>query len=337
MIRGEVSMLRTKNPNVLSLQTNLVPTELTPDIIEEIARGIALYYKDNNFVCQTFFTQPILGEVQMVDGLEKEADVYIRSIQMVGPNLFHVLVTGEEEKVHTMCRDKTYYELIRGIETTFTEDIRSRRFLDTTDGKNRWNILLSLDKKKYRLLNTVDLDKKSVHLQNIIILGDRLLGITDDHKVAMGHLKPELLEREETLLAVKLMDTINKLGKIRLLAKAPNSEDTFLVTVNNTIYQFNIWGEIQHFNTLDDDVKQINSITFNHTRSIMATSNGLYEMDVWEMPNMVRATSMPRQIVDPNLKQNFQLALYVEDPYMLGVNPALGIFAKTDKEKVLFF
>ena len=52
---------------------------------------------------------------------------------------------------------------------------------------------------------------------------------------------------------------------------------------------------------------------------------------------MVRAISMPRRIVDPNLKQNLQLVLYVEDPYMLGVNPALGIFAKTEKDKVLFF
>ncbi len=330
-------MIRTKDPGAVTVQTNVVPDDLTPEIIEEIARGIALYYKDNRFICQTFFTQPVLGEIQMVDGLETRADVHIRSIQMVGPNLFHVLATGEEKKVHTMCRDKIFYDLIRGIETTLTPDIRSRRYLDTANGDKRWNMLVSLDKKKYRLLNEVELDGKKVWLRNIIILGNRLLGITEDHKVVIGRLRPEILEKEDSKLPVQLMETVNKLGKIRLLAKAPNSEDTFLVTVDNTIYQFNIWGEILHFNTLDDDVKQINSITFNRTRSIMATTNGLYEMDVREMPNMVRATSMPRQIVDPNLKQNFQLALYVEDPYMLGVNPALGIFAKTEKDKVLFF
>lgn len=330
--------MRTKSDaNIIDVQTNVVPVDLTTSTIDETARGIALFYKNKQFVCQTFFTQPILGEINRVEGLEKLADVYIRSIQLVGPNIFHVRMMGDEDKVKDMCRQDSFYDLLRGIGSTLTNEVRSRRYLETTNKKDRWNCVVSLDKKKFHLLNNVLLDKKLIPITNIIVLGDRILGLTKDHKVVLGQLRAEILEREETEMQVELMETVNKIGKITLLAKAPNSEDSFLVTVNNTIYQFNIWGEMLHFNTLDESVKQINSITFNHTRSIMATSNGIYEMDVSEMPNMVRATSMPRQIINPHLKDQFQLALYVDDPYILGVNPALGIFAKNEKDQVLFF
>ncbi len=52
---------------------------------------------------------------------------------------------------------------------------------------------------------------------------------------------------------------------------------------------------------------------------------------------MVITTSMPRQIINENLKQDFRLALYVDDPYTLGMNPQMGIFAKTRDDQVMFF
>lgn len=324
-------------PNTIGVQTNVIPMNLTTSVIDETARGIALFYKDKHFVCQTFFTQPVLGEINLVEGLETRADVHIRSIQLIGPNVFHVPLLGTETKVREMCRDVAFYELLRGIRTTLTKDIRSRRYLELNTTGETWNCLVSVDKMKFHILNNVWLNKKMTSITNIILLGDRLLGLTTDHKVVMGQIRTELIESDHTDLKVELMETINKLGRISLLTKAPNSDDNFLITVENTIYQFNIRGEMLHFNTLDEKVKQINSITFNHTRSIMATSNGLYEMDVTEMPNMVRATSLPRQIINPHLNDNFRLALYVDDPYILGIEPGLGIFAKNDKEEVLFF
>jgi len=330
-------MRNSNKTNKINVQTNVIPTHLTTSIIDETARGIALYYKDGQFVCQTFFTQPIVGEINILEGLETDADVHIRSIQVIGPNLLHIRLLGMKPQVLNMCEDRNFYNILRGISTTMTNEVRSRRYLETTSKKEGWNCIVSLDQEKFNLLNNVKLDNKSIRIDNLLILGDRLIGLTDDHRVVEGHLAPEILLHKEIEMPVTLLDNVNKLGRITLLSKVPNSETSFLVTVNNTIYQFDVWGEMLHLNTLDESVEQINSVTFNHTRSIMATTNGLYEIDVQELPNMVITTSMPRQIINEHLNEDFRLALYVDDPYTLGVNPQLGIFAKTRDDQIMFF
>lgn len=323
--------------NHINVQTNIIPTKLDSNIIDETAHGIALFYKDKKFVCQTFFTQPILGEINMLEGLETEADVHIRAIQWIGPNMFHIRLMGDEKQVRTMCEDKTFYDLLRGLSTTLNKDVRSRRYLETTAKLMDWNCIVSLDREKYNLLNLVKLDNKELRINSIITLGDRIIGLTEDHKVVQGQLTPDILLRTDERIRVMLLQNVNELGKINLIGKVPNSENTFLVTVDNTIYHFDVWGNMVHLQTLDENVRQINSINFNHTRTIMATTNGLYEMDVMELPNMVKTTGLPRQIINPHLNQNFRLALYVDDPYVIGNNPPLGIFAKTEQDQVLLF
>ena len=117
----------------------------------------------------------------------------------------------------------------------------------------------------------------------------------------------------------------------------PNIENSFLATIKNTIYQFDLSGEMLRFKLLDENVKRINSVSFNNTRTIMATTEGLYEIEVIEGPNIIKAPSLPRMIVAPHLKDNFTVAMYFEDQEILGVSPATGIFAKTEDERVLFF
>ncbi|MBI2187617.1 MAG: hypothetical protein HYU37_10965 [Acidobacteria bacterium] len=70
-------------------------------------------------------------------------------------------------------------------------------------------------------------------------------------------------------------------------------------------------------------------------RSVLATSDGLFEIDIQEMPNMVQAKGLPRQIVYPELRKGFQVARYVEDPIVLGIHPATGIMAKTQDDEVI--
>jgi hypothetical protein len=122
-----------------------------------------------------------------------------------------------------------------------------------------------------------------------------------------------------------------------LLESLPNSEDSFLVALGNVVYEFNIWGDMIQFNALEERVKRIKSIGFNSTKSVFATSEGIFEVGVREMPNMVKVASLPRQISHPDLRSGFKMAQYVEDPYVLGIHPAMGIFAKTADDKVLCF
>ena len=138
-------MRNAERTNTINVQTNVIPTNLTSSVIEETARGIALYYKDGQFICQTFFTQPIVGEINMLEGLETNADVHIRSIQVIGPNLFHIRLMGTEPLVRRMCDDRNFYNIIRGISTTMTNEVRSRRYLETTSKKEGWNCIVSLE------------------------------------------------------------------------------------------------------------------------------------------------------------------------------------------------
>jgi hypothetical protein len=55
------------------------------------------------------------------------------------------------------------------------------------------------------------------------------------------------------------------------------------------------------------------------------------------IPQMVRSTSLPRLISHPELKGSFAIGHYVEDPYILGVHPALGIPAKSENDRVVCF
>jgi hypothetical protein len=119
--------------------------------------------------------------------------------------------------------------------------------------------------------------------------------------------------------------------------KKQNNELSFLACVGNCAYQVNIDGEISRFQVFDDRVKKINHVAFNSVRSLFATSDGLYELDVEELPQVVRSTSLPRMISHPELKGGFEAGLYVEDPYTLGVHPAMGILAKTEGDRVVCF
>ena len=43
---------------------------------------------------------------------------------------------------------------------------------------------------------------------------------------------------------------------------------------------------------------------------------------------------LPRQIVHSQLREGFTVARYVEDPFVLGIHPAMAILAKTKTDKV---
>lgn len=330
-------MKKSNQINRVKVLTNEIPAELTSTGINGATRSIALYYNDSKFMCQGFFTQPLVGRMNSLEGLEKGADVYFRSIHMIGSNLFHVQLVGDETKVNEMCNDSKFYTLLGGISTTLNADSRMKTYLEVSHNKERWDVLVSLDKKACYVANRVKLSGKEIRIHKLIVVGDRLLGLTEKREVVIGQLTPDVIEKQNIVLEVELMDEVNTIGKVDLLEPVPNSEDLFLASIKNTIYQFDIWGEMAHFEELGDEVKQINSISFNHTSSILATSNGLYEIDVQELPNMVRATGLPRRITDSNLSGEFRVALYTEDPYVLGIHPAIGVFSKTKKDEVFFF
>jgi hypothetical protein len=255
----------------------------------------------------------------------------------IGPNLFHIRLIGNEDDIRKMFTNQNLYNLLRGIQGTLNEEVRSRRYLDTTKGKDHYDVIVSLDKKTYWFANWVKLDDQKIRIKNVLIAGNRLLGLTEKQEVVWGQLTPDVVEKQDILLDVKPLESVNKLGKIDLLETVPNTDDSFLATVKNAIYQFNIWGDMIHFNKLDEDVNHIKSIDFNSNRSIMSTTEGIYEVDVHEMPNMVKVTSLPRRIANPHLRDSFKTAMYVEDPFILGINPAIGVFAKTADENVVFF
>ncbi|MDR8390450.1 hypothetical protein NC796_04805, partial [Aliifodinibius sp. S!AR15-10] len=174
-------------------------------------------------------------------------------------------------------------------------------------------------------------------IHNVVIVGDRMIGLTPKNRCVIGQLIPDIIENTGMRMEVEPMEEVNKLGSVDLIEPVPNSEDLFLVAIKNTIYQFDIWGDMTRFDELEDEVQCINSINFNHTSSVLATNRGLYEIDVQEMPNMVKTQSLPRRISANHLRDEFEVALYTEDPYVLGIHPAVGIFSKTKDKKLYFF
>ncbi|MGF1669231.1 MAG: hypothetical protein ACFCU6_02185 [Balneolaceae bacterium] len=330
-------MQKANQINRIKVKTCEIRDGLDSRDISNAARSISLYYKDGKFLFQGFFTQPLVGRVNSLEGLEKKAEIYFRSIRMIGTGLFHVSLVGKEDKIRKMCKESNFYTLLDRTGATMDKDIRSRSFIDIAENRDHWDVIASVDKEAFYLSNRVQLNDKETHIRNIIVVGDRLLGLNKDRQVVIGQLTPDIIEKPDILLNVEPMKEVNKLGKVHHLETVPNSEDLFLVTIRNTVYQFNIWGDMTHFDVLEDDVDHINSIAFNHTSSIMATNRGLYEVNVQEMPNMVRATSLPRRIAGSNLMGEFQYAGYTEDPQILGIHPAIGVFTKTKENQVYFF
>ncbi len=321
----------------MKVQTSVIPAEITDLKLMEKTKGIALYYNKDEFVSQSFFTPPNVGEINWIDGLTVEADVHFREIELIGQDLVLLYVVGKEEDVLKMCRGTKLYNIMRGLYPSLTERSRSRKYIDISAGKPRWHVIASLDKKTFYIANNVKWNNKKITIDNIIILGDRLYGLTDKQEVVTAQLIPDIIEKRDAILEVEMVEEMNKYGKIDKLESMPNNENSFLATIKNTIYQFDLSGEMLRFKLLDENVKRINSVCFNSTRTIMATTEGLYEIEVIEAPNMIKATSLPRMIVAPHLKDNFTVAMYVEDPDFLGISPATGIFAKTEDERVLFF
>jgi hypothetical protein len=190
------------------------------------------------------------------------------------------------------------------------------------------NVLISLDKKAFYLANNVKVEGKEMRIRNPIVVGDRMVGLTDKREVCIGQLTPDVIEKPNIKLDMELMDEINRMGKVDLLEPAPNSEDLFLVSIKNSVYQFNIWGEMAHFEELGEEVKHINSINFNHTSSIMATDNGLYEVDVKEMPNMIKAEGLPLRISSKDLSGESRLPYIRRIPMSAVLIPPWEYFPK---------
>lgn len=81
----------------------------------------------------------------------------------------------------------------------------------------------------------------------------------------------------------------------------------------------------------DERVTQISSVDFNHVRSVRATSAGLFEIDIQEMPNMVRAKGLPPHRPSRASQELRGRALC----RILGIHPATGIMAKTQDDEVI--
>lgn len=321
--------------NQLKVHTRPLPVDWTAAESAEVARALLLCYRDGQFTCQTFFTQPLIGQINWLEGLKREADVYLREITAIGIDLFHLRLVGREDEVRKMCGAPGFYRLLRGIGATLTAETRSRWYVDVAgSSKERWDVVVDAQRKAFYLANHVNLRKARTRIDNIIVVGDRLLGLTAKREVAIGQLTPDVIEREDILLDMEAMDQVGKLGKIDSLARVPNSDEVFLVTVKNRVYHFDLWGTMTGFEELPDSVSRIHSVEFNRVRSVLATTEGLFEVDIQEMPNMVRATGLPRQIAHTDLREGFKVARYVEDPLVLGIHPAMAIVAKTKDERV---
>jgi hypothetical protein len=323
--------------NVIQVQTHDLSSQLTDEMIANTSKGLSLFYNDGRFYYQTFFTLPTIGEINRIDGIHHNGQVNFRAITKLGPMIYHVRCSARENDIRSMIENEDFYKLIHGIDKNLQPQDRSRRFLDLSTGKEQWNLLCSTQKKQTIIMNYTTSNNHKIRLTNIITLNNKLLGISKDNKVYMGTLTPEIFEKTDNRINVEPVETINQLGKVDLISQIPNTDEAFLVSVGNNIYEFTLWGDVMHFQALEDTVKRINSINFNNTRGIVATNSGLYEMDVLEIPNMVKPYGLPKQIVNPLLKKEIEMALYVEDPEILGMHSAVGVITKTANNNVLFF
>lgn len=84
--------------NPLKVHTRPLPAEWTATESAEVARALLLCYRNGQFTCQTFFTQPLIGHINWLEGLSQNADdVYFREITAIGINLFHLRLVGNED------------------------------------------------------------------------------------------------------------------------------------------------------------------------------------------------------------------------------------------------
>ncbi|MDR8394695.1 hypothetical protein NC796_26390, partial [Aliifodinibius sp. S!AR15-10] len=180
--------------NHIKAQTNEILGDLTTTQINKTTRSFALYYKGGKYMCQGFFAQPLVGKLNSLEGLEREADVYFRSIRMVGTNLFHIRLVGDEDQIHEMISDIKFYQLVRGISTTLNEDLRVRPYLEVGGQKEHWDILMSLDMGNCCIANQVMLDGKETRIHNVVIVGDRMIGLTPKNRCVIGQLIPDIIE-----------------------------------------------------------------------------------------------------------------------------------------------
>src|SRR5207247_10387324 len=135
-----------------------LPCEWTPTESSEVGRALLLCYRDGQFTCQTFFTQPLTGQINWLEGLKQDAQVYFREINAIGIDLFHVRLAGKEADVRKMCGAPGFYGLLRSIDATLTADTRSRWYLDTAGDKERWDVIVDVQRKTLYLANHVHVD-----------------------------------------------------------------------------------------------------------------------------------------------------------------------------------
>lgn len=74
--------------NPIKLHTRPLPGDWTPAEAKEAARAVLLCYGNGQFTCQTFFTQPLIGQLNRVEGLSHDAQVYFRDVTLIGMGLF---------------------------------------------------------------------------------------------------------------------------------------------------------------------------------------------------------------------------------------------------------
>ena len=225
---------------------------------------------------------------------------------MIGNNLFIFTASARKKKCARFAETPPCTASSEDSAALSAKEVRSRWYLDTTSGLEKWDCILSLDKKAYNLVSYVNFEKKKTHIEEVIVVRDALLGLMGDGKTVMGQLTPDILGKKEAMLDVALMEGVNTLGKIALLVAVPNSETSFLACVKNLIYPCNLDGRMIRFEMLEDRVKRIQSVDFNHTSSLAATNDGLFEIEAEELPNMVRVASLPRQISHSDLKGGFR-------------------------------
>ncbi len=198
--------------NQLKVHTRPLPADWTPTESAEVARALLLCYCDGQFTCQTFFTQPLIGQINWLEGLKADGQVYFRETTAIGLDLFHLRLVGKEEDVRKMSREPGFYGLLRGIDATLTDETRSRWYLDTASGKEHWDAIVDVPRKAFYLANDVNLRKTRTRLKNLIIVGDRVIGLTAKHEAMIGQLTPDVIEREHVLPDVEPLENVNKLG-----------------------------------------------------------------------------------------------------------------------------
>jgi hypothetical protein len=78
----------------------------------------------------------LIGQLNRVEGLKQDADVYFRDVTLIGMGLFHVRLVGTEANIRKMCGESGFYTLLRAIDATLTEGVRSRWYLKPREAES---------------------------------------------------------------------------------------------------------------------------------------------------------------------------------------------------------